>query len=63
MVMKARQKPLAVRLAAEFGVDLAPRLTVEKVSPPAERSTGRKIGSVGELAQVIAADVSELEAI
>jgi electron transfer flavoprotein beta subunit len=63
MVMKARQKPLAVRPAAEFGVDLAPRLTVEKVSPPAERSTGRKLGSVAELVQVIAAEVSELEAL
>jgi electron transfer flavoprotein beta subunit len=63
MVMKARQKPLAVRPAAEFGVDLAPRLTVERVSPPAERSTGRKLGSVAELVQVIAAEVSELEAL
>ncbi|HEY9012859.1 MAG TPA: electron transfer flavoprotein subunit beta/FixA family protein [Devosia sp.] len=63
MVMKARQKPLAVRPAAEFGVDLTPRLTIEKVSPPAERSAGRRVGSVSELAQVMAAEVSELEAI
>lgn len=63
MVMKARQKPLAVRPAAEFGVDLTPRLTVEKVSPPAERSAGRTLGSVAELTQFIAAEVSELEAI
>jgi electron transfer flavoprotein beta subunit len=63
MVMKARQKPLAVRPAAEFGVDLAPRLTIEKVSPPAERVAGRSLGSVAELAQVIAAEVAELEAL
>ncbi|HEY0854791.1 MAG TPA: electron transfer flavoprotein subunit beta/FixA family protein [Devosia sp.] len=63
MVMKARQKPLAVRPVAEFGVDITPRLTVESVSPPAERTAGRTVGSTGELAQLIAAEVSELEAI
>ena len=63
MVMKARQKPLAVRPVAEFSVDIAPRLTVENVSPPAERTAGRTVGSTGELAQLIAAEVSELEAI
>ena len=63
MVMKARQKPLAVRPVAEFGVDSTPRLTVENVSPPAERTAGRTVGSTGELAQLIAAEVSELEAI
>ena len=63
MVMKARQKPLAVRPVAELGVDIAPRLVIEKVSPPAERSAGRSVGSVGELAQLIAAEVAELEAI
>ncbi len=63
MVMKARQKPLAVRPVAEFGVDIVPRLTIEKVSPPAERSAGRTVGSTSELAKLIAAEVSELEAI
>lgn len=63
MVMKARQKPLTVRPVSEFGVDTTPRLTVEKVSPPAERAPGRTVGSVAELAQVIADEVSELEAL
>ncbi len=63
MVMKARQKPLAVRPAAEFGIDLTPRLTVEKVSPPAERVAGAKVATVRELAKLIAADVAELEAL
>src|SRR5690606_18907864 len=31
MVMKARSKPLAVRAAAELGIDLTPRLVVEKI--------------------------------
>jgi len=63
MVMKARSKPLAVRPAADFGVDLTPRLAVEKVSPPAERITGRTLGSVSELAAVIAAEINAMEAI
>ncbi|WP_395821737.1 electron transfer flavoprotein subunit beta/FixA family protein [Devosia sp.] len=63
MAMKARQKPLAVRPAAEFGIDLTPRLTVEKVSPPAERVAGAKVATVPELAKLIAADVAELEAL
>jgi electron transfer flavoprotein beta subunit len=63
MVMKARSKPLAVRSVAEFGVDLTPRLSVEKVSPPAERVAGTTVGSAVELAALIAADVNEMEAI
>lgn len=63
MVMKARQKPLAVRPAAELGVDLAPRLTIEKVSPPPERQPGRTVGSVTELASAIATEVSGMEAL
>src|SRR5690606_920077 len=62
MVMKARQKPLAVRGVAEFGVDVAPRLTVEKVTPPPEREAGRTVASVGELAEAIAAGLRDMEA-
>ncbi len=63
MVMKARAKPLTVRPAAEFGVDLAPRLTVEKISSPPERLAGTMAGSVSELAAIIAADIDAMEAI
>jgi electron transfer flavoprotein beta subunit len=63
MVMKARQKPLAVRPVAEFGVDITPRLTVEKVSSPAERVAGRTLASAGELVAVLKSELSELEAI
>ncbi|KFL27725.1 electron transfer flavoprotein subunit beta [Devosia sp. 17-2-E-8] len=63
MVMKARQKPLAVRPVAEFGVDISPRLVIEKVSPPAERPGGRQVAGTAELAAFIAAEVKELEAL
>lgn len=62
MVMKARSKPLAMRPAAEFGVDLTPRLTLEKVSPPVERVAGRKVATAVELASVIKSELNELEA-
>jgi electron transfer flavoprotein beta subunit len=47
--MKAKSKPLAVKTAAELGVDIAPRLETLKVVEPAKRSAGIKVGSVDEL--------------
>lgn len=63
MVMKARSKPLAVRPATEFGIDLASRLTTEKISPPTERLAGKTVASVSEFAAAIAAQVNEMEAL
>ena len=37
-IMKARKKPLEEIDAASLGVDLAPRLTVKGMTPPAEAS-------------------------
>ena len=61
MVMKARQKPLAVRPVAEFGIDLAPRLIVVAVKPPRERVTGKRVDGVGELTQIIEHALHEME--
>jgi len=47
--MKAKKKPLDVKTAADYGVDVSPRLTVVKVSEPATRAAGVKVGSVEEL--------------
>jgi electron transfer flavoprotein beta subunit len=63
MVMKARSKPLAVRPVADFGVDVTPRLTVEKVSPPPERASGKLVGSTDELIAALKSELSELEAL
>ncbi|MBF0680956.1 MAG: electron transfer flavoprotein subunit beta/FixA family protein [Devosia sp.] len=63
MVMKARSKPLAVRAAADLGVDLTPRLIVENISPPPERVAGRSVASVAEFAAAVAAEVNEMEAL
>ncbi|MDQ0512951.1 electron transfer flavoprotein subunit beta/FixA family protein [Ancylobacter amanitiformis] len=48
-IMKAKKKPLAIRPAGEFGLDIAPRLTVVKTVEPPARKGGVKAGSVAEL--------------
>ncbi len=48
-IMKAKKKELAEKTAADYGVDVAPRLSVVKTSEPAGRSAGIKVGSVDEL--------------
>ena len=48
-IMKAKSKPMAAKTAADFGVDVTPRLTTLKVIEPAKRSAGIKVGSVDEL--------------
>ncbi len=48
-IMKAKKKPIAEKTAADFGVDVAPRLTVLKTAEPPGRKGGVKVGSVAEL--------------
>jgi electron transfer flavoprotein beta subunit len=48
-IMKAKKKPLDTVKPAELGVDVAPRLTVLKVSEPPKRSAGVKVADVAEL--------------
>jgi electron transfer flavoprotein beta subunit len=58
--MKAKSKPLVVKAVAGLGVDITPRLIVEKVTPPRERTQGRVVGSAAEFAQAIAAEVAKM---
>ncbi|MCU0900275.1 MAG: electron transfer flavoprotein subunit beta/FixA family protein [Cypionkella sp.] len=48
-IMKAKAKPLAVKTPADYGVDVAPRLSVVKTVEPAGRKAGVKVASVDEL--------------
>ena len=48
-IMKAKKKPLDEKTAADYGVDVSPRLTVVKTSVPPVRQAGIKVGSVDEL--------------
>ena len=48
-IMKAKKKPLDTKTPADYGVDVSPRLTVVKVTEPAERQAGVKVETVEEL--------------
>ncbi|GAA4768814.1 electron transfer flavoprotein subunit beta/FixA family protein [Stakelama sediminis] len=48
-IMKAKSKPLAQKTVADYGVDVAPRLTVTNVSEPPKRTAGVKVADVDEL--------------
>ncbi|MGY6549682.1 MAG: electron transfer flavoprotein subunit beta/FixA family protein [Roseinatronobacter sp.] len=48
-IMKAKKKPLEEKTAADYGVDVTPRLSVVSTAEPKSRSAGIKVGSVDEL--------------
>lgn len=48
-IMKAKKKPLDEKTAADYGVDVTPRLTVVSTKEPEGRKAGIKVGSVDEL--------------
>ena len=47
--MKAKKKPLDVKEVGDFGVDIAPRLEVTKVSEPPKREAGEIVEDVEAL--------------
>jgi electron transfer flavoprotein beta subunit len=48
-IMKAKKKEIAVKATGDYGVDVAPRLKVLKVTEPAKRSAGVKVENAAEL--------------
>ena len=48
-IMKAKKKPLDEKAAADYGVDVTPRLEIVKTAEPATRKAGVIVGSVDEL--------------
>lgn len=48
-IMKAKSKPLATMTPADLGVDIAPRVTVLKVTEPEKRKGGVKVKDIAEL--------------
>ncbi|HYE27789.1 MAG TPA: electron transfer flavoprotein subunit beta/FixA family protein [Allosphingosinicella sp.] len=48
-IMKAKSKPLAQKIPADYGVDTAPRLQTLGVREPSKREAGIKVQSVDEL--------------
>jgi len=50
-IMKAKKKPLDEKTAADYGVDVTPRLEIVKTEEPAARAAGIVVGSVDELVE------------
>ncbi len=48
-IMKAKKKPLDEKTAADYGVDVSPRLEIVKTAEPPQRAAGIKVDSVDEL--------------
>jgi electron transfer flavoprotein beta subunit len=48
-IMKAKKKEIASKTVADYGVDVAPRLKVVKVTEPAKRSAGIKVETAADL--------------
>ena len=48
-IMKAKSQPLAQKTAADYGVDVTPRIKTLKVTEPAKRQAGIKVADVDEL--------------
>lgn len=54
-IMKAKSKPMATKTAADYGVDIAPRIRTLKVAEPGKRSAGVKVADVNELVMKLSA--------
>tara|TARA_B100001029_G_scaffold39994_1_gene31068 strand:- start:928 stop:1680 length:753 start_codon:yes stop_codon:yes gene_type:complete len=50
-IMKAKQKPLDIVKADDLGINIEPRLTTLKVSPPPQREAGIVVETVEELVE------------
>ncbi len=50
-IMKAKKKPLDEKNAADYGVDITPRLEIVSTGEPDARAAGIKVGSVDELVE------------
>lgn len=50
-IMKAKKKPMEEKTPEDYGVDIAPRLSVVKTAEPESRKAGEMVGSVDELVE------------
>jgi len=54
-IMKAKKKPMDEKTVADYGVDIAPRLTTTNVSEPPVRQAGEKVVDVDALVEKLKA--------
>jgi electron transfer flavoprotein beta subunit len=55
-IMKAKKKPVDTKTAADFGIDVSPRLEILETREPPKRQAGVKVGSVAELLDKLKAE-------
>lgn len=59
-IMKAKKKPLDKKTPTDYGVDVAPRLTIIKTEEPTGRKAGVKVKSVAELIEKLKTEAGVL---
>jgi electron transfer flavoprotein beta subunit len=59
-IMKAKKKPIDTKSAADFGVDVAPRLSVLKTAEPPKRQGGAKVANAAELVEKLKTEAGVL---
>jgi electron transfer flavoprotein beta subunit len=47
--MKAKRKPLVIKSASDFSINLTARTKLLKVTPPAQRQAGTMLDTIDEL--------------
>jgi len=52
-IMKARKKEIKEIAMSELGVDTTPRLTIQKLAPPAKKQGGKKVETVQALVDLL----------
>jgi electron transfer flavoprotein beta subunit len=52
-IMKARKKELKETPLNDLGIDLTPRVKIQKLDPPPKRQAGKKVESVQELVRLL----------
>ena len=52
-IMKARKKEIKEIAVSELGVDTTPRLTIQKLAPPAKKKGGKKVETVQALVDLL----------
>ncbi|MEL6947635.1 MAG: electron transfer flavoprotein subunit beta/FixA family protein [Pseudomonadota bacterium] len=60
-IMKAKKKPLDEKAPSDYGVDIAPRLTIVKTEEPPKREAGVMVGSVEELVEKLKNEAGVLQ--
>jgi electron transfer flavoprotein beta subunit len=60
-IMKAKKKPIDTKTAADFGVDVTPRLEIVETREPPKRQAGVRVADIGELLDKLKTEAGVLQ--